>query len=130
MHSPPIDRRSTREHIATGALVCSLILASSPALPASGFMRLNAAEIKARIIGKVVTDKAHWSDRYDPDGTLGAVDLGVSKPGTWKLEGSEMCVVRKAKKAVSECFEIWASGNEIEYRRDGITLTTGVLSNE
>jgi len=130
MHSPSNDRRSTREHIATGAWVCYVILASSPALPASGFMRLNAAEIKARIIGKVVTDKAHWSDRYDPGGTLRAVDLGVSKPGTWKLEGSEMCVVRKAKKAVSECFEIWASGNEIEYRRYGITLTTGVLSNE
>ena len=130
MHSPPNDRHSTRDYVAAGALVCCAIFASSPALAASGFKHLNAAEIKARIIGKVVTDKVHWSDRYEPGGTLRAVDLGISKPGTWKLEGSEMCVVRKAKKAVSECFEIWASGKEIEYRRDGITLTTGVLSNE
>ena len=130
MHSPSSDRRRTSEHIAAGALVCCALFASCPAHPASGFKRLNATEIKARIIGKVVTDKVHWSDRYEPGGTLKAVDLGVLKPGTWKLEGNEMCVVRKAKKAVSECFEIWASGDEVEYRRDGITLTTGILGNK
>ena len=130
MRSPPNDRRSTREHITAGALVCCALFASSPAHPAGGFKRLDAVEINARIIGKVVTDKAHWSDRYDPGGKLRAIDLGVSKPGTWKLKGNEMCVIRSAKQAASECFEIWASGDEVEYRRDGITLTTGVLSNE
>jgi hypothetical protein len=130
MHSPSHNRRSMSERIAAGALVCCAVFASSPALPSGAFKRLNAAEIKAHITGKVVTDKVHWSDRYEPDGTLKAVDLGVLKPGTWKLDGNEMCVVRKAKKAVTECFEIWLSGNEVEYRRDGITLTTGFISNE
>jgi hypothetical protein len=35
--------------------------------------------------------------------------------------------MRKARKPVEECFEIWHSQDQIEYRRDGIALTTGVL---
>ena len=111
------------------ALCCAACMLS-PALAADKFSRLGAAGIKAQIVGKVVTDKAHWSDRYDPDGTLTAVDLGVLKPGTWKLEGNEMCVIRKATKPVTECFEIWIFKYEIEYRCDGVTLTSGVLRNE
>ena len=112
------------------AVACCALHIMSPVFAADKFRRLGSAEIRARVVGKVVTDQSHWSDRFEPDGTLRAVDLGTLKRGTWKLEGNEMCVVREAKKAVTECFEIWASGNEVEYRRDGITLTTGVLSNE
>lgn len=99
----------------------------SAAVAADTFKRLNAAEIRARIVGNVVTDGSHWSDRFEPDGTLKAVDLGVSKPGTWKLQGNKMCVIRKARKPATECFEIWISGDDVEYRRDGITLTWAVL---
>lgn len=97
------------------------------AFAADQFKRLSAAEIRAKIVGKVVTDGSHWSDRFEPDGTLRAVDLGVSKPGNWKLQGNEMCVVRKARKPVTECFEIWVFKDGVEYRRDGITLTSGML---
>ncbi len=41
-----------------------------------------------------------------------------------------LCVVRKARKPVTECFEIWVFKDEVEYRRDGIILTSGVLRNE
>lgn len=95
-----------------------------------GAMNTSFAQTRARIVGKVVTDESHWSDRFEPHGTLRAMELGVPKPGTWKLEGNEICVVRKAKKTATECFEIWTSGDEVEYRRDGITLTTGFLRHE
>jgi hypothetical protein len=129
-HSPAVDSRHTRKRIAVVAAACCASHIMSAVFAADTFRRLGSAEIRARVVGKVVTDKSHWSDRFESDGTLRAVDLGTPKPGTWKLEGNDMCVVRAARKAVTECFEIWASGNEVEYRRDGITLTTGVLSNE
>ena len=128
--SPAADRRCTGERIAIVAVACCAHHAIGPAFAADKFKRLSAAEIRARIVGHVVTDRTHWSDRFEPDGTLNAVDLGILKPGTWKLEGNEMCVMRKARKPVTECFEVWISKIEVEYRRDGITLTSGVLRKE
>lgn len=110
--------------------LCGILLALNPVFAADNFKRLSAAEIRARIVGKVVTDESHWSDRFEPNGTLKAIELGVSKPGTWKLAGNEMCVVRKARKPVTECFEIWVFTDQVEYRRDGTTLTSGVLRNK
>ena len=110
--------------------MCCALHVLNPALAADKLKRLNAAEIRAIDIGNVITDGGHWSDRFEAGGTLIAVDLGVLKPGTWRLEGNEMCVVRKTRKPVKECFEIWISSDEVEYRRDGITLTTGVLRRE
>jgi hypothetical protein len=97
---------------------------------AEKFKRLNAVEIRNRIVGNVVTDGSHWADRFEAGGKLDGMELGQRKPGTWKLQGNEMCVVRKARKPVEECFEIWQSSNEIEYRGDGVTLTSGVLRKE
>jgi hypothetical protein len=125
-----VDRHRAAAAIALAVSVCCALHAESFALAADKFKRLSSTEIRARIVGKVVTDESHWSDRFEPDGTLRAIDLGVLEPGTWKLNGNEMCVVRKAKKPVTECFEIWASGDEVEYRRDGITLASGVLRKE
>jgi hypothetical protein len=97
---------------------------------AERFKRLYAEEIRNRIVGNVVTDGSHWSDRFEPGGALDGMELGQRKPGTWRLQGSEMCVTRKARKPVEECFEIWQSSNEIEYRDNGVTLTSGVLRKE
>lgn len=122
------DRTGTRGCMAIA--VCCALHAVNTVHAAELFKRLNAAEIRAQIVGHVVTDGGHWSDRFEPDGTLKAIDLGVSKPGTWKLQGNDMCVVRKARKPVTECFEIWVFRGAVEYRRDGITLTSGMLRNE
>lgn len=116
-----------RANVSIAATLCCILLALNAVFAADNFKRLSATEIRARIVGKVVTDESHRSDRFEPDGTLKAIELGVSKPGTWKLAGNAMCVVRKARKPVTECFEIWAYRNEIEYRRDGVTLTSGTL---
>ena len=110
------------------ALIC--LLGSTQIHAAEAFKRLTASEIKARIIGSVVTDDSHWSDRYESNGTLYAMELGQRKLGTWKLQGDEMCVTRKARKPVEECFEIWQSRQQIEYRGDGVTLTSGILRKE
>ena len=117
--------------VALTVLAGSCILQLTDAVHAAEkFKRLNAAEIRNRIIGNVVTDGSHWSDRFEPGGMLNSVELGQRKPGIWKLQATEMCVTRKARKPVEECFEIWQSGDQIEYRGDGVTLTSGVLRKE
>ena len=77
-----------------------------------------------------MTDESHWSDRFDASGVLDAMELGQHKAGQWKLKGGEICVMRKAQKQVEECFEIWQSGDRIEYRSNGVVLTSGVLRRE
>ncbi len=113
-------------------LLSGLAIAQATAslLASEVLKRLSAPEIRAKIIGSVVTDESHWSDRFESNGILTAMELGQLKPGTWKLKGNEICLTRKARKPVEECFEIWLSQDQIEYRRDGIALTTGVLRKE
>jgi hypothetical protein len=131
-HAPAVDSQRARKRIAMAVVAfawCALQMIG-PAIAADRFKRLNAAEIRQRIVGKVVTDESHWSDNFESGGTLNAMELGQRKLGTWQLQGNEMCVTRKARKPVEECFEIWQSQDQIEYRRDGIALTTGVLRKE
>lgn len=95
------------------------------------FHRLRAAEIRATLIGKVVTDEAHWADKFLADGSIGGHQLGRPQTGTWKLSGNgEVCVVRKVKVPESECFEVWVNQDQVQFRRDGILLSEGVLRNE
>jgi len=130
-HGANVDCRGARGRIMTVvAFACCALQMIGPAIAADRLRRLNAAEIRQRIVGNVVTDESHWSDRFESNGTLNAMELGQRKLGTWKLQRNEMCVMRKARKPIEECFELWISKDNIEYRRDGITLTTGVLSNK
>lgn len=116
------DRRVVRAWLA-----CCALHAAGATLAADEFERLAAAEIRAKIVGNVVTDESHWSDRFEPNGALKAIELGQERHGTWKLSGDELCMTREAKKPVMECFEIWLHNDEVEYRRDGVTVAAGVL---
>jgi hypothetical protein len=91
------------------------------------FQRLSAAEIRATIVGNVVTDESHWSDRFETSGSLRAIELGHEKRGTWTIEGDELCMKRETRERVTECYEIWLYKNEVEYRRDGVTVAVGVV---
>lgn len=91
------------------------------------YRRLSAVGIRTTIIGKVVTDDAHWADRFMPDGTVDSYELGNSRPASWVIERGELCITRKAKRPVKECFEIWINGTEVEYRRDGVSVISGAI---
>ena len=55
-------------------------------------------------------------------------DLGKSKPGSWKLDGDDLCLIRKERKrTTTDCFEVWIARDRIELRRDGVTVVEGVL---
>lgn len=109
-------------------LVC-IAVAIFSAQATDQFKRLGANQIKTAITGKAVTDDAHWSDHFYADGTLKSLDLGETKRGTWALRGGELCLTRHDKKgrAETECSEVWMSGENIEYRRFGVTAAEGVI---
>ncbi len=95
-----------------------------------GYQRLSAASLRATLLGKAVTDDAHWTDRFRADGVLDSYELGESRPGIWGIEHGELCLERKAKRPVKECFEIWIKGDHVEYRRDGVTVLAGMIRND
>jgi hypothetical protein len=95
---------------------------------AESLKKLSAREINTRLSGRVVTDEAHWSDSFLPDGTLEGLELGQLRLGTWVVKNGELCLTRKSRKqTLTECFEVWQWQDHIEYRRDGVTIMKAVL---
>ena len=91
------------------------------------YRQLPADEIRKRVVGMAITDDAHWSDHFLAGGVLRSYDLGVLKPGHWRIDGNELCLIRRGKNAGTDCFEIWLAGEAIEYRRDGVIVAEGFL---
>lgn len=108
-------------------LVAAALLNTLAHADADKFRRLNGDKIPAILAGKVFTDEGHWSYRFLPDGVWKGMELGRSLNGRWRIDRNELCVTRDSKKADTECFEIWLKKDEMEYRRDGVAVTTGVL---
>ena len=60
--------------ILTVAAGCCVFQMIGAAIAADRFKRLNAAEIRQRIVGTVVTDERHWSDRFESNGMRNAME--------------------------------------------------------
>lgn len=83
--------------------------------------------MREQVIGREVTDDAHWADRYLPTGGDEGHSLGKAYVGFWRIENDELCTTRQAKRPQDECFEIWVSGSRVEYRRGDVTFASGLL---
>jgi len=92
------------------------------------FHRLSAEEIQREIVGKAVTDEAHWWDVFLPNGVLKLLEDGELTLAQWSLDDDALCFTFPFRgRAARECFEIWRSKELIDYRRDGIPILEGVL---
>jgi len=113
-------------------IVLGLVLTVVYARAADPFHRLSAREIRAQIIGKIVTDDAHWSQHFRPDGTLHAIVLAQRRQGTWKINGRALCLTLKTRKrdTTTECYEVWRWKDHIEYRENGVSVMTGFVRKE
>ena len=89
-------------------LALGLVLTVVCAHAADTFHRLSAQEIRAKIIGNVITDDTHWSQHFRPDGTLQSIVLSQLKQGTWKINGNALCLTLKMRKqeTTTECYEV------------------------
>ena len=110
----------------------AMVLTVVDAQAAEEFQRLSAREIRAQIIGNVITDEAHWSHHFRPDGTLHSIVVSQLRQGTWKIKGHTLCLILKTRKqeTTTECYEVWRWKDHIEYRDNGATVMTGFLRKE
>src|SRR6266516_4436233 len=110
-------------------LALALVLTVGYAQAAEQFQRLSAREIRAQIIGNVITDEAHWSQHFRPNGTLQSIVLSQRKQGTWKINGNALCLLLKTRKqeTTTECYEVWMWKDHVEYRENGVTVMTGFV---
>ena len=113
-------------------IALGLMLTVVYAQEADPFHRLSAREIRAQIIGNVVTDEAHWSQHFRPDGTLHSIVVSQLRQGTWKIKGPTLCLTLKTRQqdTTTECYEVWRWKDHVEYRDNGATVMTGFVRKE
>src|SRR6516162_4532024 len=93
----------------------ALMLAATTANAEESFLRLRGKEIRAKIVGRELTDGVHWSWYYRPDGVVVSVGMGKRRLGSWTIDGDKLCSTSRSDRPV-ECYEVWASGRNISLR--------------
>jgi len=114
---------------ALATLILPLLVAAAGSALADDtpFTRLTGKDIRAKVIGKVVTDGAHWSNYFEKGGVLVSWSIGRKHTGKWEIRGDELCVTEEAGESPT-CYEVWSAGDEISLRLQGIETTfTGYL---
>jgi hypothetical protein len=86
------------------------------------FTRLSGKEIRLKLIGKIVTDRAHWSDYFEKDGVLVSWSIGRRRTGKWTIYGDELCITEEADQSPT-CYQVWIAGGEISFRLKDIETT-------
>jgi hypothetical protein len=79
------------------------------------FKLLGEKEIRARVVGKDITDSAHWVSYLRPDGVLLSSEMGQKWTGTWKIQNNKLCMSNPNLEAPN-CNEVWMSGANIRMR--------------
>ena len=104
-----------------------LMMRSSRAQGAAPFVKLNAAEIRATLVGMDFTDEIHWAIQHFRDGSVKSFHMGTGDTGRWRFEKDVFCV--DYVKAQPECHEVWRSGPALQLRRahDGSVYLEGIL---
>ncbi|MBY0254714.1 MAG: hypothetical protein K2X54_25595 [Methylobacterium organophilum] len=102
--------------------VTLLVLAAGSAPAGEAFRQLTASEIRARLVGKEVSDEMHRAARFEPVGRLHVGSLGRARDARWRLDGDGLCL------EADPCVQVWMAGNRVEFRRgDGTLPEEGVL---
>jgi hypothetical protein len=79
------------------------------------FKLLGAKEIRARVVGRDITDSTHWVSYLRPDGVLLSDEMGRKWTGTWKIQNNRPCMSNPNLES-SDCNEVWMSGANIRMR--------------
>jgi len=93
------------------ALVCG-----SAAYAQDSFKLLSEKEIRARVIGKDITDSFHWVTYLRSDGALLITDeMRRKSTGIWKIQNNKLCLSNPSGKSL-DCNEVWMTGKNIRLR--------------
>jgi len=73
-------------------LVLASLTGSWAAYGQEMFRQLGEKEIRARVIGKDITDSSHWVSYLRPDGVLLSKEMDRKWTGTWKIQNNKLCM--------------------------------------
>ena len=79
------------------------------------FKMLGEKEIRARVVGRDITDSSRWVSYLRPDGALLNSETGRKWTGTWKIQNNKLCMSNPTLEGPS-CNEVWMSGANIRMR--------------
>src|SRR5258708_437092 len=105
----PISERPLGMHL-------FMVLAIHSAIPpvprgaaaADDYKRLDAEQIRLQLIGKQLTDRAHWSLAYKAGGELVVMGQGDRRKERWWIKGGNLC---QSLLGPGDCYEVWRSGD-------------------
>jgi hypothetical protein len=81
------------------------------------FRLLGEKEIRARVVGKDITDSSHWVSYLRPDGALLSSEMGRKWTGTWTIQNNKICMTNPNPES-PDCNEVWMSGANIRINAD------------
>src|SRR5258707_1710701 len=79
------------------------------------FKLISEKEVRARVVGKDITDSSHWVSYLRPDGALLSSEMGRKWTGTWKIQNNKLCMSNPNLES-PDCNEVWMSGANIRMR--------------
>jgi hypothetical protein len=115
-------------NLLAGSCLVALILPfglATAAVADGPFRQLKGREILSRFTGMELTDGAHWAYQFEKAGRLISFSTGRRGTGAWRVENDELCLVREVDGL--RCFEVWASGERVELRREPAPPDEGIL---
>ena len=101
--------------VLTPALVLLSLAGGWAAYGQETFKLLGEKEIRARVVGKDITDSSHWANYLRPDGALLSSEMGRKWTGTWKIQNDKLCMSNPNLES-PDCNEVWMSGANIRMR--------------
>ena len=114
-----LRRRSVMSRRTSQILALTILLpatiSGSPGHAQENFKLLGEKEIRARVVGKDITDSSHWANYLRPDGVLLSSEMGRKWTGTWKIQNNKLCMTNPSLQS-PDCNEVWMSGANIRMR--------------
>lgn len=96
-------------------IISTISVSGSVVCAQDNFRMLGEKEIRARVVGKNITDRAHWSMYLRPDGVLIRAGMSIREPGTWKIQNNKLCMSDPSNKLLN-CSYVWMTGERIILR--------------
>lgn len=97
---------------------------------AEDFLKLTGTQIRAKLVGRQLTDESHWGEIYRPNGQLVSDEMGNTRVGSWRIVKNQLCKTYP-EDGGSACFDVWLSGRTVQMKILSSTDSPfeGVLTN-
>lgn len=102
------------KHAAIPVMIAAAIGFSTNA-GAEEFQKLTGAQIRAKLVGRQLTDESHWGEIYRPNGRLVSDEMGNTRVGSWRIVKNQLCK-NYPDDGGSACFDVWISGHMVQMK--------------